>query len=346
MTLSRSFIRNAPTTPLDARLILMGLVAANADGSPRTGVLGPNPSLVSTTGTMNLAVAAGEFVTSKGRGDGVAIFANDGTVNVPVSAAPGSNSRIDILYVKHNDDTTGDANALPIFGVAAGAAAASPVKPAIPTGATELAQLRIYAGTTATNGGANVLTNTAQMTAARGGVVPFRAKAELDAWTTAASGQVATDLATGIAYTRSAGAWRTERPFAPVEASTAGAGTVTSSGTMGALSSISCSAIVNSSVATRAKISLMFKFSANAVGCGATMGVSASGATTITPSATGVENVAVLQQAINQTNTYSGSWFVDLNAGATTLSVVGQITGVGGTRAIATIGLLVEPIAG
>lgn len=346
MTLSRSFIRNAPTTPLDARLMLMGLVAANADGSPRTGVLGPNPSLVSTTGTMNLAVAAGEFVTSKGRADGVAIFANDGTVNVPVSAAPGSNSRIDVLYVKHNDDTTGDANALPIFGVVAGAAAASPVKPALPTGATELAQLRIYAGATATNGGANVLTNTAQMTAARGGVVPFRTKVELDTWTTAASGQVAIDLATGITYTRSAGAWRTERPFSAAEASAAGGGTVTSTGEMGALSGIACSAVVNSVTATRAKISLAFKFSANAVGCGAIVAVSGTGATTITPTIAGHENVEALQQAINQTNTYSASWIVNLNAGTTTLAVVGQAVGVGGTRSIATIGLLVEPIAG
>lgn len=184
MTLSRSFIRNAPTTPLDARIMNMAELVANADGTPRAGVLGgANMSIVSTTGTMNLAVAAAEFATTKGRSDGVAVFGNDGVVNVPVSAAPVSNSRITTLWVKHNDDTTGDANALPVFGTTDGAAAPIPTPPAIPTGALELAQLRIYSGTTATNGGSNTLTNTYKMTAARGGIVPFRTFVERDAWT-------------------------------------------------------------------------------------------------------------------------------------------------------------------
>lgn len=208
MTLTRGFIRNAVTTPLDARLMDMAKLVANADGSPRTGVLGgANPSIVSTTATMFVAIAAAEFVTSKGKADGVAVFTNDGVVNVPITTAPASNSRIDVIYVKHNDDTTGDANALPIFAVAAGIAAASPGKPAIPTGALELATLRVYSGTTATNGGANALTNTYQMTAARGGRVPFRTKADLDLWTTAVTGQDATVLADGLRYAKVGGSW-------------------------------------------------------------------------------------------------------------------------------------------
>lgn len=184
MTLSRSFIRNAPTTPLDARIMNMAEVVANSDGTPRAGVLGgANMSILSTTGTMNIAVAAAEFVTTKGRADGAAIFGNDGVVNVPIAAAPVSNSRITSIWVKHNDDTTGDANALPVFGTTDGAAAPIPTPPAIPTGALELGQLRVYSGTTATNGGANTLTNTYKMTAARGGVVPFRTFVERDAWT-------------------------------------------------------------------------------------------------------------------------------------------------------------------
>jgi hypothetical protein len=208
MTLTRGFIRNAVTTPLDARLMDMAKFVANADGSPRTGVLGgANASIVSTTATMFVAIAAAEFVTSKGKADGVAVFTNDGVVNVPITTAPASNSRIDVIYVKHNDDTTGDANATPIFAVAAGIAAASPGKPAIPTGALELATLRVYSGTTATNGGANLLTNTYQMTAARGGRVPFRTKADLDLWTTAAEGQDVNVIANARLYARNAGAW-------------------------------------------------------------------------------------------------------------------------------------------
>lgn len=196
MTLTKGFIRNTATTALDTRLMDMAKVACNRDGTPRAGVLSgfdaylAPTDLVATTATMNVSVGAAEFVTTKGKADGVAIFTNDGAVNVPIGAAPASNSRIDVIWVKHNDDTTGDADALPTFGVTAGVAGATPTKPAIPTGALELATLRIYAGTTATNGGSNVLTNTYQMTAMRGGRVRVRTTAERDAWTQPMQGQI------------------------------------------------------------------------------------------------------------------------------------------------------------
>lgn len=209
MTLTRSFVRNAAMTPLDARLMNMAQIVANADGSPRPGVLGNKVTpIVTPLATMTVAVAASEFATSKGKADGVAIFTNDGTVNVAIGAAPASNSRIDSVWVKHNDDTTGDANALPVFGVTAGVAAASPTAPAIPTGALELAQVRVYAGTTAANGGANTTTQTYQMTAARGGVVPFRTKAAVDAWTTAEYGQLAYDTAGNSLYVWNGTTWQ------------------------------------------------------------------------------------------------------------------------------------------
>lgn len=210
MALSKGFARNNAKTPLDQRLADMATIVCNTDGSPRVGVLGSgNPSIVSHGGGMNLAVAAAEFVTSKGKADGVMVFTNDGSVNVLIGAAPASNSRIDVLWVKHFDDTTGDTAGqfLPLFGVTAGVAAASPMKPAIPTGALELATIRIYSGTTATNGGSNTLVNTYHMTASRGGSVPFRTKADLDLWTTASEGQSVVVLATGDVYTFSATKW-------------------------------------------------------------------------------------------------------------------------------------------
>lgn len=194
MALTKGFARNNAKTPLDQRLADMATIVSNLNGSPYVGVLGgANASIVSTTGTMNVSVAAAEFVTSKGKADGVMIFTNDGSVNVLIGAAPASNSRIDVIWVKHFDDTTGDTAGqfLPLFGVTAGVAAASPTKPAIPTGALELATLRIYSGTVATNGGANTLTNTYRMTAGRGGVVTFRTATERDAWTTPVPGQLA-----------------------------------------------------------------------------------------------------------------------------------------------------------
>ena len=202
MALTKGFARNNAKTPLDQRLADMATIVCNADGSPRAGVLGAaNASIVSALATWNFRVQAAEFVTSKGKADGVMIYTNNGAVDVPIAAgAPASNSRIDVLWTKHEDNTTGDAASLPIFGVTSGAAAASPVKPAIPTGAEELATLRAYSGTTGASGGANILANTYRMTAARGAVVPFRTKTELDAWTTATVGQHALVLATGASY--------------------------------------------------------------------------------------------------------------------------------------------------
>ncbi|UYL87149.1 minor tail protein [Microbacterium phage OscarSo] len=203
MTLTRGFIRNAATTPLDARLMDAARHVGNNDGSPRVGVIdGDGRALVTALGTMAVSVAAADFGTSKGTADGLAVFTNDGAVTVPISAAPASNSRITVIWVKHNDTETGDANALPIFGTTDGAAAASPTKPAIPTGALELATLRVYAGTTAANGGSNLLTNTYQMTAARGGVVNVRNATELAAWTNAQTGQRVFNLADRRLYTR------------------------------------------------------------------------------------------------------------------------------------------------
>lgn len=209
MALTRAIgIRNAATTPLDARLAFMAMIVANSDGSPRPGVLSAGgANLVTALATMNVSIAAAEFVTTKGKADGVAVFTNDGTVNVAISAAPASNSRIDVIWVKHEDNTTGDTASLPIFGVTAGTAAASPTKPAIPTGALELATLRVYAGTTAANGGSNTLTNTFQMTALRGDAVPFRTRADANAWTNPGAGQLADIIGDGI-YRWNGTAWR------------------------------------------------------------------------------------------------------------------------------------------
>lgn len=212
MALTKGFVRNAATTPLDARLMDQARLVQNVDGSTRTGVLGYLATLVTTTATttpMTVNVAQAPLVASRNVGDGAVVFTNDGTTAVTIPAAPGSNSRLDVIWARHQDDTAGDVAGLasPIFGVTSGSAAASPTEPAIPTGAVKLAVLRIYAGTTATNGGANTLTQAFQMTAASGGEVPFRTKAELDLWTTAQQGQKAYVIATGVDYVRVGASW-------------------------------------------------------------------------------------------------------------------------------------------
>lgn len=134
-------------------------------------------------------------------------------------------------------------------------------------------------------------------------------------------------------------------PFKSTQAQAAGSGTVTQSGSLGALTSISLSQAITTGVACRAKVTLSFKFASTGVGSGAFVGVAGSGATTITPTSSDVGNVQATQQAASQTNTYSASWFISLNAGTTTLAVVGQAAGAGGVRTISSIGLLVEPVS-
>src|SRR5690554_1801249 len=92
----------AATDADDTRYALAGLVVANADGSPRGGVLSPvGANLVTATGTMNVSV--GRFQGAAVRDSGVVLLANDGPANVLLDAAPAANSRLDVIWAKQND---------------------------------------------------------------------------------------------------------------------------------------------------------------------------------------------------------------------------------------------------
>src|SRR5207253_1018585 len=76
--------------------------------------------------------------------------------NVVIPAAPGSNSRIDVVYLQVRDpDAGGSAGDDAIFGIVSGTAAASPVAPALPSTAIELARVTVASGTVASVGGPN-----------------------------------------------------------------------------------------------------------------------------------------------------------------------------------------------
>lgn len=177
----------AATDADDTRYDFRNLAVANADGSPRAGVTSPLTALVSATATMNVSVAA--FAGIAVRDGGCILLANDGPANVLIANAPVANSRIDVVYAKQNDAsstvTSPDANNNPVLGVAQGTASATPVKPAIPVGALELATVLVPSGATNTGSVGVVIAQTAPFTAGPGGVVPFRVKADLDAWTPA-----------------------------------------------------------------------------------------------------------------------------------------------------------------
>jgi len=178
---------------VDHRLAQAGLIAPQSSSiAVRTGVLyAPGAAALvtgtSATGTMTVSVAAHHWVTTRGTADGVYIGCLAAATTVNIAAAPGANSRIDVVYVKQNDagstispdGSTGD-----IYAVVQGTAAVSPTKPAIPVGALELATVTVAVGATATNGAGVTIANTAPLTTGRGAPVPVRNQTERDALTT------------------------------------------------------------------------------------------------------------------------------------------------------------------
>lgn len=164
------------TTPNEARLALAGQFMESSPGVPRSGVLatsqGAAAVVAANSGSMVYDIMPVPVVVNRAAGEGVYVLTTSGTTQVATDPAPGSNSRWDIIYVKQDDPDKGDADNNGVVGVAKGTAAASPTKPAIPTGAYALAEARIYSGTTTTAGGTNTITQLYKWTVARGGVCP------------------------------------------------------------------------------------------------------------------------------------------------------------------------------
>lgn len=222
----------------EARIDDAGLIACQASSiDVRTGVLvapGSTDLVTGTaaTGTMTYAVAAHHWIGTRGAANGPYRGALEAATEVPTAAAPGSNSRIDVIWSRMQDSTAGvptpDATSGEEYGVTSGEAAVSPVKPAIPVGAIELATATVAAGATATNGAGVTITNTARQTVARGARVPVRDQAERDGLTVF-KGLEVYRLDTGaveLNTTGAAGGWATTYdPARPVGALLHGAGT-------------------------------------------------------------------------------------------------------------------------
>lgn len=206
MTLTRTFPTDrAAGLPLaDMRLLVAAMVESDTTGKPRAGVLPShyNPLVTGTTG-MAYQVAAFSAVTTRA-GMGAELVANDGAATVATTAAPGANSRIDVIWVRSLFATTGDASTDPVFGVTQGTAAFSPSKPSIPAGALELATAVVLSTTTQTS--TAVIAQTHPYTAMEGGAVALRSQAEMDAWAPADGSRVFR-IDTGVEFTRRGGAW-------------------------------------------------------------------------------------------------------------------------------------------
>lgn len=185
-------IAGVGTTTLEHRLQLAGQYAENAPGVPRSGVLAQATDLL-VVGKLDMSydVDPAALVISRTAGEGVYTPTMTGTTNVATSAAPGTNSRWDLIYVKQNDQAKGDADNAAVIGVQEGTAAASPTKPTadLPSGAYVLAEARIFAGTTGTSGGSNTVAQVWRHTAARGAPIRVRDTTERAEITAPASGQ-------------------------------------------------------------------------------------------------------------------------------------------------------------
>lgn len=130
------------TTPQEARLALEGLFES-------FGII--RGLDISGTAGWSYNVAAGHLVTKRAAGDGVILFANDGPVAFPTIAAPGTGSRWDVLWVRHNDVDRADADSAVTFGVTNGVPTGSPVVPTIPNGAFELGRALVPSGASDTS---------------------------------------------------------------------------------------------------------------------------------------------------------------------------------------------------
>lgn len=204
MTLARSFPTQNPTgLPItDTRRVTAGLIARNADGTPRPGVF-PTSTALLVTGRATaplMAYDVAPFLAATSRlNTGVELIANDASTTVATTAAPGSNSRIDVIWVRSQFVQHADANNDVVFGVTQGVAALTPTKPAIPAGALELAIAEILSTTTQTS--TAVITQTHPYTAAAGAPVLMRNRTELDAWS-APAGAIARTLDTDLEWVR------------------------------------------------------------------------------------------------------------------------------------------------
>lgn len=195
-------------TPLDHKLSNAAMVVKQSGNLIRPGLFwGGNATIVSGKANMSYDVAAYSCATTRGATSGAVFGGNDGVLNVATTAAPGSNSRYDVIYHWHREYSLDGVDSNPVIGVIQGTAAASPTVPSLAAfpGAIEIGRVLVPAGVTATNTGTTI-TQTASFTAMAGGIVNVRNATELTAWT-ALDNSYALQMDTNSLYQRVSGSW-------------------------------------------------------------------------------------------------------------------------------------------
>lgn len=183
-------VHGGVTSAVEARQVEAGLWARSDSTliDARTGVVwAGDAQIVTGTATvgppMTVTVKPLHFVGVKANGEGVYRGVIPTLTVVDVAAAPGTNSRIDVVWVAQEDaasPTSPDGVTQGVVGVTTGTAAPSPVKPTVPVvGAVELATVRVSSGDTSTS--LSLVTQTAQWTAVRGTPTPVPSQTVRDA---------------------------------------------------------------------------------------------------------------------------------------------------------------------
>lgn len=176
---------------------------------PIAGILDRSQDDLVTGNSNSMSVTVHPFNAVLNR-YGALLIQNDGNVNVSLGAAPSANSRIDVVYVKQNETRSpmSDSSDVPAFGVVKGTAAAVPVAPAVPAGASALAQVLLPAGVSNTAASGVVITQTYIGAALKGDMLRVQTSAQRDALTGVPEGTLLHNVADNCDYVRNGGAWK------------------------------------------------------------------------------------------------------------------------------------------
>lgn len=181
---------------------------------PIAGILDRSQGNIVTGRSDSMSVTVHPFNAVLNR-YGALLIQNDGDVKVPLSAAPSANSRIDVVYVKQNEKRPpmSDQSDDPLFGVAKGTAAATPVAPGIPDGALALAQVLLPAGVSNTAASGVVITQTYIGAALKGDMLQVQTSAQRDALPKVPDGTLLHNVAANRDYVRKDGKWKFNGTF-------------------------------------------------------------------------------------------------------------------------------------
>lgn len=195
---------------LDVRRDMSGLfVCDKTTMLPIAGILDRSQDNLVTGRGDSMSVTVHPFNAVLNR-YGALLIQNDGSVKVPLNAAPSANSRIDVVYVKQNETRSpmSDGSDVPTFGVAKGVAAATPVAPSVPDGALALAQVLLPAGVSNTAASGVVITQSYIGAAMKGDMLRVQTSAQRDALPSVSEGTLLHNVGDGNDYVREDGEWR------------------------------------------------------------------------------------------------------------------------------------------